>query len=206
LPIPNAAISKTGMSSSEDATTGPAKPKRPATLGEKIFGHAILLIFCVGLPVIFTAVAPLSVVHLWREGAVVNATVSKRLLFIIPFSRAMIRDVQSVGNQFVAGSSERRRTTGSGSRTAKTEDTAFLEIEGADGVAKVEVSPVNIKSVKKKAEAFIEDPAQSSLSFAVIANWKFGVIAGGILSLLTVIYVYAMLSSLIRWGVGTDRK
>jgi hypothetical protein len=173
--------------------------KRPATLGEMLFGHAILLIFCVGLPVIFTAAAPLTVTTLTREGGSITAHVSKRLLFIVPFQRITLRDVTSVGDRFVAGSTGTIRNPTGGTRSTRTEDSAFLTIESATGSAKVEVSPVNVKAVLEKAGAFVDNPSATSLRLVTVANWKFGVFAGGILSLLTVFYLYLQLSSLVRW-------
>lgn len=176
-----------------------AESKRPATLGEMIFGQAILLIFCVGLPVIFTAAAPLTVTNLTRENGAVTAHISKRLLFIVPFQRVTLRDTTSVGDRFVAGSTSTVRNPTGGSRTSRTEDSAFLTIESATDSAKVEVSPVNIKAVLEKAGSFVEDPSKTNLRLVTVANWKFGVFAGGLLSLLTVFYLYLQIGSLVRW-------
>lgn len=182
-----------------NTTPESAESKRPATLGEMIFGQAILFIFCVGLPAVFTAAAPLTVTHLTREGSTLTAHVSKRVLFLIPFQRVTLRDVTSVGDRFVAGSTSTVRNPTGGARTTRTEDSAFLTIESATGSAKVEVSPVNIEAVLEKAGAFVDDPSKTSLRFVTVANWKFGVIAGGVLSLLTVFYLYLQIGSLVRW-------
>ena len=51
----------------------------------------------------------------------------------------------------------------------------------------------------KEAESFLKDSNAVELKRFVVANWKFGVIAGGALSLLTVIYVVAVVASGIMW-------
>lgn len=182
-----------------------AESKRPATLGEMLFGQAILLIFCVGLPVIFTAAAPLTVTNLTRENGSVTAQISKRLLFVVPFQRTTLRDVTAVGDRLVAGSTGTMRNPTGGTRTTRTEDAAFLTIESTTGSAKVEVSPVNIKTVLERAGLFVEDPSKTNLRLVTVANWKFGVFAGGLLSLLTVFYLYLQIGSLVRWVTRSVR-
>jgi hypothetical protein len=75
-----------------------------------------------------------------------------------------------------------------------------------DGRAKMEVPPVNIKRVTERAGICLDDPSQASLGMTVTANWKFGVIAGGVLSLLTVFYVYLQLSGLVRALAGRPKQ
>ncbi len=72
------------------------------------------------------------------------------------------------------------------------EDEAFLEF-AEDGTAEVSVSPVNIKSTVDRSEAFLKDPSATELKLTVIANWKFGLFAGGLVSLLTVLYVVGLI-------------
>ena len=187
-----------------DSSPGPvaateAEAKKPASFGEMLFGQFVLLIFCVGLPAIFTATSPLSVVRLTRENGIVSADVSKRLLFLLPYSHTTIQKVASIGDQFVSGSTSHGGTGSSGSRSVQSEDSAYLTIEGSTGSVKVEVSPVNIDSVLKKTESFVADPSQPSLRLITIANWKFGVFAGGILSLFTLLWIYVEVAMLVRW-------
>jgi hypothetical protein len=171
------------------------------SLGGMIFGHAVLFIFCVALPAIMTGAAPVSTVALTRVDGRVSAKVAKCILFIVPYSRTTIYDVTSVGDRFVAGSATVSRNPSGGSRSVQTEDSAYLTIEGATGSVKVEVSPVNVKGVLEKAGAFLEDSSRTNLRFTVVANWKFGVFAGGLLSFLTVFYLYLQIGSLVRWLV-----
>lgn len=172
--------------------------KKPATFGEMIFGHVILFVACVALPAFVTAVAPLSTVKLMRsgEGIGVSAKVSTRLLFLVPYKVTVLEQVTAIGDRYVEGHMTERRP--GDLRTTRTEDEAFLMITGTTGEAKVPVSPVNIRSVEEQAEAFLKNPAQRELKMTVIANWKFGALVGGFLSLLTVFYIYLQISSVLR--------
>src|SRR5262249_9894589 len=158
--------------------SGPAKK---TTLGEMIFGHAILILGCVLFPAFITAIVPLSVTRFTRTGETVRAEVSKRLLFVVPYRRLVVENVVSVNDQFRAGmktteSPRRPGTSSTSSGAVSSEDEAFLLIEGDGQSAKVEVSPVNIRGVLEKTREFLEDPKQTSLKLVTVANWKFGVV------------------------------
>lgn len=172
--------------------------KKPATLGEMMFGHFILFVACVALPAFFTAVAPISVVTLTRANgsAAVSARISTRLLFLILYKVTTIEEVTAIGDHFVHGGQSERRP--GDTRTTRTEDEAFLVIAGTSGEAKVPVSPVNIQNVEEAAGTFLNHPQQRTLKLTVVANWKFGVFAGGILTLFTVFYLYLQLASCLR--------
>ena len=175
--------------------------EKKATLGEMIFGHAILILGCVLFPAFFTAVVPLSVKRFTRSGEVVRAEVSKHLLFVVPYRHLVVENVVSVNDLFRAGTtttSSTRRPGSSSPETVSTENEAFLLIEGDGQAAKVEVSPVNIRSVLEKTRDFLENPNQSSLRLVTIANWKFGVFGGGLLCLLTLFYLFIVVDSSAR--------
>src|SRR5262245_47519276 len=95
------------MASTADSPASNAPKTQRTSMGQMSVGHLILLVFCVGLPVLFTAVAPLSTMHFSRNNGSVSVEVSKRLLFVIPFHRATVGDVQSVGDHHVSGTMER---------------------------------------------------------------------------------------------------
>ncbi|HEV3409889.1 MAG TPA: hypothetical protein VG095_06330 [Chthoniobacterales bacterium] len=173
------------------------------SFGGALFGHAVLFIFCVGLPALFTAAAPLTVTHFVREDGAINATISKRVLFLVPYRTIRIANVQAIDDHFISGG---RSPTRSGSPTStgtQLEDSAYLTIEGENNSGQVEVSPVNIEKVRAQARAFLEDSSRQRLRLVTVANWKFGVFAGGLLSLLTVFYIYLQLSSFVRWIRGS---
>jgi hypothetical protein len=153
-------------------------PSAKTSLGEWLFGHLILFIFCIALPAFFTAIAPVCVTTFTRSGESIRAEVSKRLLFVIPYRHLVVADVISVNDLFHAGTttqtSARRPSSASSSGAVSSEDEAFLVIQGDAGSAKVEVSPANIRSVLEKTRTFLDDPNQPRLRLITVANWKFG--------------------------------
>jgi hypothetical protein len=186
----------------------PAKPTRKATIGEMLFGHFIFFLFGVAFPSFITAIVPVSVTHFHRDGDGIRADVRKNLLFVVPYSYRTVHDVVSVNDTFQAGTSTRSRSSSGSSSVTTSEDQAFLVIEGREPAetVKVDVSPVNIESVLEKARTFMEDSQQPHLRLVTIANWKFGVVAGGLVSLLTLLYLYVVLSGIVRWIMALFTK
>ena len=175
---------------------------KKATLGEKIFGHAILILGCVLFPAFVTAIVPLSITRFTRDGGQIHATVSKHLLFVIPYRQIEVRNVIRVNDAFQGGTkieqTSRRPGSSPTSSAVSSEDEAFLVIEGAASTAKVEVSPVNIRNVVEKTRDFLKNSRQPDLRLVTVANWKFGVFGGGLLSLLTLFYLYIIVDSTVR--------
>jgi hypothetical protein len=171
--------------------------KKKHSLRDFLFGHAIAFFFCVIFPGLVTAIAPVSYVSFERDGEKVVARARVCTLFVIPYQNKRIDPVVGLGDHFIAGTVGRRV----GNRDAvRSEDQAYLMIHGEseENYAKVPVSPVNIKSVTEKAEAFLKDPQSTKLNFFVVANWKFSVFAGGLISLLTVLYVVGVTLSILQ--------
>jgi hypothetical protein len=54
-----------------------------------------------------------------------------------------------------------------------------------------------MKDVRERVEAFLQDESRSELRFWTVANWKFSVIFGGLISLLTVLYVVGVVGSIL---------
>jgi hypothetical protein len=169
--------------------------------------HLILFLACVVLPALFTTAAPVSVIQFDREpDGTVSARVSTRCLFVIPFRRVRVDDVVSVSGWRNEGSLNRTGFSGS-RRSVQSEDSAFLAIEGRNTAAEIEVSSASINRVLARSHAFLDNAAERHLRLIVIANWKFGLLAGGFLSLLTVLYLacvvhYSYLSLRRSFGGG----
>lgn len=164
-----------------------------------LIGQSIAFVFCVFFPAFLTAVAPVSWISFQRQGDKVIATSKTCALFFIPYQVKTIDPVVGVGDHFISGTYSRR----TGNReSVKSEDQAFLMIHGeGEQAAKVAVSPVNIKSVTERAEAFLKDPNSTKLNLFVVANWKFGIFGGGLISLLTVLYVVGVTLAIFQ-GIG----
>lgn len=167
-----------------------------------IGSQLIALFFCVGFPGICTAVAPVSWVKFQRNGDRVSARAQVCVFFVIPYKTMIVDSVDGIGDRFKAGTESYDRRRAPNDRVTKSEDQGFLVIHGADQVAEVSVSPVDLKSVVERSEAFLKDPQATELKMFVVANWKFSVIMGGLTSLLTVLYVVGV----VCWFFSTICK
>lgn len=161
--------------------------KSPAGL---LASHLLGLLICVGLPALVTAIAPVSWVRFHREDGHVTATAKTCLLFVVPYRTVVVHSPVHAGRRDVSGTYARTKR-GAGQRDVytKSEDEGFLVIEGAEQFAEVPVTPHDLKSVIEKSQAFLDNPQATELKMFVVANWKFSIIAGGLVSLLTVLYV-----------------
>jgi hypothetical protein len=179
-------------------TDGDALP--PQTIRRRMSCGAILLVafFFVGFPALWTAVAPVSYVRLERQGDHVRASSKTCLLFFIPYRHQSVDRVVGVNDRFRAGEVRRRRSHEIG---MQTEDEAFMILHGEaeDDFLEVSVSPASIQSRVQLTEQFLNDPASLELRLFCVSNWKFAVFAGGMISLLTVLWALGMLLMLVRW-------
>lgn len=156
----------------------------------------IAFVVCVGAPGFLTAMVPVSWLKFERKGDRVTAQAKVCVFFIIPYRTEHVAPVVAVSDREKSGSVTRHRRTGT-DRYTQAEDQGYLTIEGPDHSAEVLVSPHDLKSVMEKVTAFLKDSQPKELKLYVVANWKFGVIAGGLLSLLTVIWVIGVSISLV---------
>jgi hypothetical protein len=183
------------MNQTESFAVAETPAKKKGGFRDLLFGHLIGLLFCVGFPALVTAVAPVSWIRFDRHGERVTAKAQTCLLFFIPYRTQVVDPVIGIDDRFVRGTVERRRSRDTQNRS---EDEAFLVINGEDGFAEVPVTPYNIKSVSERSETFLKDPEATQLKMFVVANWKFSMFAGGAISLLTVLYVVGMALSFVR--------
>lgn len=168
-------------------------PKRG--FANALFGHTLGLLFCVGMPALVTAVAPVSWIRFERADGRVTATAKTCLLFFVPYRTRIVDPVIGVGDRFVKGKPQPRRA---GEPQRYSEDEAFLVIDGESSAAEVPVTPFNIKRVAERSEAFMQDDTAATLEMFVVANWKFSVLMGGGASLLTVLYAVGACWSFAR--------
>lgn len=188
--------------------------KKPTLLGQ-IGAQSIAFFFCVVFPGFLTAVAPSSWVKFQRNGNRVTARAQICVFFVVPYKTLTVDPVIGIGDRFHAGSETRERRSGQRDRVTKAEDEGFLVIQGEDQVAEVPVTPFNLKSVVQRSEEFLKDSQSTELKMFVVANWKFSVLFGGLMSLFTVLYVvgvvcwffvtiYKGLRGMLRFATGAD--
>lgn len=169
----------------------------------------IAFFFCVGFPGLVTAIAPASWLSFQRDGERVTATAKTCVFFVIPYRVQHVEYVAGVSDRIQFGGTSTTRRNGR-TETTKADDEGFLQIKGGgESSAEVSVSPYSLKDVVERAGQFLEDPTQRELNLFVIANWKFGLIMGGFLSLFTVLYVVGVAMSVFNavWkGLETLRS
>ena len=193
---------------------GYRKRSRKKSFGSTLLSHILVIFFCVGFPALVTGIAPVSWIKFERQDEQVSATAKICLLFVVPYRTMTVTPVIGVGDRFVGGTVTREERDGRTIRT-RSEDEDYLVIRGNDQAAEVPVSPFSIKSVVMKSESFLKDERMTELNLFVVANWKFSVIAGGLVSLLTVLYVFALIYEItlrfirvFKWALGipTDHR
>lgn len=177
-------------------------------VGGVVFSQLLALLVLVGFPALVTAFAPVSYIRFSRHDDQVRGTVQTCLFFFIPYKTTTVQPVLAIDDRSVEGTIRRERRPGR-DRQIQSEDQGFLVIRGVDAEAEVQVTPANLKSVVERSQAFLNDRQTEELELFVVANWKFSVIMGGLVSLLTVIYVLTLglglllkLVHLFQWALG----
>lgn len=194
----------------EPVASSATKDSFVVRFGKFFVNHLIAILFFVGLPALVTAIAPVAWVKFERQNDVVTARAQTCLLFLVPYRTSVVTDVVQVGDRVVAGTVHRERRPGP-DRETRSEDEGFLVIQGAEQTAEVQVSPASLQSVQQKVNAFLSDPQAKVLKLFVVANWKFSVIGGGLISLMAVFYfglvafsILQLPGRLVRWATGSS--
>ena len=176
-------------------STGPnGKP----TLAGKVVSQIIAFLVCVVAPGALTAIAPVSWLHFERQGDHVVGRANVCMFFFIPFQKIVVDPVTEVSQHEVSGSYTRQRRTGTDKYT-QSEAQGFLSLVGPKSVGEVSVTPHNIKEVTEKVQVFLKDTQAKELKMFVVANWKFSVIGGGFMCLLTVLYVVGVVGASVQF-------
>lgn len=163
------------------------------SLVQKLFVHALLFGLCVVMPGVVMLIMPVASTTMIRQDGKVSASVTKKVFFVIPFSTRTVAAVSGVNDVYQAG--EWSQTSSSGPRNdpkrpqTRTEDLSWLTIQGSPAAVDVPVSPADIDRVRGEIRDFLQDQGQEHLSLFTVANWKISVVTGGLLSMLTLIYI-----------------
>lgn len=183
----------------------PISGKRP-TLREILLQHIIVFLICVAFPGATTLMAPSTWLTFQRgEAGVsgeagVNCTARTCMFFVVPFKVQRVEQVTEVTFRERAGGIERQRKHGRDTnKYVYVDGEGFLRIQGAgDQSAEVSVSPASIENVASKANDFVKSNQPGSTTIFAIANWKFGGLMGGVLSMFTLLYVVGYSLSLAK--------
>ncbi len=170
------------------------KGPKPIQLIRALFDCTIL--FCI--PGLFlTFVAPSSTIELTRVNQDrVDATVIKKLLFVVPVSRHTATNLVNPESETLDGGLIREGgspATTTGKITGEAEDEGLLFLKAAQGnPIEVSISPQNLDDIEEEIQYFITESKEASLRLRVVSNWKFGVILpGGILIFCLIVFIMA---------------
>jgi hypothetical protein len=175
---------------------------RQATPGGQRFAYTIGFIFCVMFPAFVTLIAPVSTLTLSWDGEQVEASTTRFVYLVVPYATTTLSDVRSADTALRPAHTEPE--PGRSSSTT-VEGEAHLQLSGPQGQLTIPISPINVESAQRSVEAFLAQPNRAGLRLLAVANWKFSVIAGGLLSLLTLLYVVGCVLALGRWLVRIVR-
>jgi hypothetical protein len=172
-----------------------------------IIGHLIGVLFCIGVPAVVTAIAPVSWVKLQRHEGQVTAHAEVCLMFFIPYSTAEVSAVEHVRRRDVKGKRRLDKIiVGKPDRYRKAEDQGFMVIEGKTQLTEVPATPADLTAWLQQAQAFLKDERASELKLFMPANWTFSIIGGGLVSLLTVLYFGSMAVAAFQWLSGVSLR
>ena len=164
---------------------------KKVTLGGWIAQHVIVFVICIVFPGIVTGMAPASWICFERIDGEVRCTAKTCMYFVVPFKTQKIQPAREITKRERAGGTQRKREFGrTTNKTVSVDGEGFLQVHGpGDQFIEVSVSPASLDSVVEKARAFVSSSEPESQTLFAIANWKFGALMGGCLTMLTVLYV-----------------
>lgn len=165
-----------------------------------MFTHAALFVACVAFPALVTWIAPVTWVTLTRQGERVEARVKVCLFFIIPFRIEELPAVDSVDHHVRPGAREKLNMGNADDqrREITTESEGTLLLYGGDKGVAVHVSPASLEGTARDVREFLADRTRPELRFFAAANWKASVIVGGAVCLLTLLYLFVLVTALIH--------
>jgi len=170
--------------------------KTRVSFRDRIFGHALILLFFVGFPAFVTWIAPVTWTSFTRQDGRVEMKAKVCMFFLLPFRHEEVAEVTGVDEQTIAGTREKWNigTADDQKNEVTSESVGFLLVHGRGQEARIAVSPASLSDVEGKVRDFLKDTAVANLQLFTVANWKISVVMGGIVCLFTVLYVVGLLS------------
>lgn len=171
------------------------------TLGGMVLQHVIVFLICVVFPGGVTVMAPATWITLERSGEKVNCTTRTCAFFILPFKIQHVDQVTEISHRERVGKTERQREFGRDKyKTVNVDGEGYLQIHGVgDELIEVSVTPASLESVASNSNDFLTLSEEQSTTIFAIANWKFGGLMGGILTLFTLLYVVGYSLGFLKW-------
>jgi hypothetical protein len=171
--------------------------------------HFGLFLFFVVFPAAFTALAPRSTVHLYRDTAGVMVTVCAHTLYFIPYwcrqeTRVTRVDLEFSRGERVGYNAHLSAHANQVQRRGRTEDNAVIQFIGDAGSdsasAMIEIGRMD--AVLAQAQGFIDDPNSSSLALSFMAHRVLSLYIGLPLSLLVLLYLPLLGLAIVRRVLG----
>ena len=161
------------------------------TFGELLLQHVIVFLICVVFPGAVTWNLPATWLNFTRSDEKVSCRASTCVFYVLPYRVERIDPVTKIDFREIASKTDTQREFGkSTNHTVVVEGKGYLKIHGIDeDMIEVQVSPANLKKVVQESNDFLNSPSAMSKTLFVIANWKFGGLMGGVLTMFTVLYV-----------------
>ncbi len=171
------------------------------TFGGMLLQHIIVIFFCVVFPGGVTFIAPATWLTFERSSEGVRCDTRTCMFFVVPFKIQEVERVTGIGHRQRAGKTERKRKFGrTTDKNVQVDGEGFLQIYGeGDEQIEVSVSPASLESVMGKSNDFLASTEKGSTTIFAIANWKFGGLMGGVLSLLTLLFVVGYTLGFLKW-------
>ncbi len=174
------------------------------TLGARFLQHLIVFLICGVFPGGVTLMAPATWLSFQRNDEGVSCKTRTCMFFIVPFKVQHVDQVTAILHRERAGKTERQREFGRATnKTVEVDGEGFLQIHGPDNqLIEVSVSPASLESVVAKSNEFLTSTRDRSKTIFAIANWKFGGLMGGVLTMFTVLYVVGYTLGFFKWTLG----
>jgi hypothetical protein len=178
------------------------------TFGGMMMQYLLVFVFCFAFPGAVTMMVPATWLTFNRSGEVVSCKARTCVFFVVPFKTQVVEQVTGIESRERAGRTESQREFGkTTSKNVHVDGQGFLQIHGVgETKAEVSVSPVSLKSVERKSNDFLNSNEQGSTTIFAIANWKFGGLMGGALSLLTLLCVVGYSLSILNFIFKSIKK
>ena len=178
------------------------------TLGEKLLQHVIVFLICVAFPGGVTMVAPATWLTFVRSPEGVRCSTWTCVFFVVPYKIQHVDHITEIGQRERAGQLKRQREHGRDTnKYVYSDGEGLLQIYGAGNqLAEVSVSPASLQNIVRNSNEFLNSTEPNSTTLFAIANWKFGGLMGGILTLFTMLYVIGYTLGLLKWIVTAVKR
>jgi len=170
--------------------------------GKSILTVLGVVAFFVGFAGLLTLFAPTYAIVLRRGPEGISARVEQRLLWWIPIRGWTVEKLTGVKT-----STERPEAMDQhDGRDLQTPETiGTLVLVGEAGETQAMVSPENLDDTRRAIEEFLRG-GPPELHFSTVANWKFAVIAPGIVAVLGGLLLLVFLWDVLGWLRGMGKQ